>query len=265
MIPLRQPAGTLGLVILSVLLQTATIRAAPVESVRILARFPHDPAAFTQGLVFSPMGLLESTGLYGASTLRQVEATSGEVLRRIELDKELFGEGLAVVGQQAFQLTWRARRGLIYDLQRWRQVGSFRYDTEGWGLTFDGRRLIMSDGSDRLYFLSPDNQSQLGQVRVSDQGRPVRLLNELEYVGGEVYANIWRTPWVARICPRDGRVVGWLDLRPLLRELEGRFGVANGIAYEPETERLLMTGKNWPLLFQVELPEPIGGCPAPES
>ncbi|MGI6148667.1 MAG: glutaminyl-peptide cyclotransferase [Firmicutes bacterium] len=218
--------------------------------------YPHDPEAFTQGLVWHQGRLYEGTGLYGKSTLREVDLETGEVLRAVSLAEEYFGEGTTIIGNRIYQLTWRENKGFVYDLESFSLVGEFQYATEGWGLTNDGQHLIMSDGSDRLYFLDPSSFEVVRQVRVLADGQSVRGLNELEYIDGEVYANVWLTDFIVRINPTSGRVEGWIDLRGLLDpELaaEYRVDVLNGIAYDAETGRLFVTGKLWPQLYQVRL------------
>lgn len=227
----------------------------PVQTYRIVNAFPHDPAAFTQGLVYADGVLYEGTGLHGQSSLRRVDLESGVVLKRRELPRQFFGEGLTVWKDRILQLTWRSQVGFVYDRQSFEPAGKFNYSTEGWGLTHDGRRLIMSDGTSTLYFLDPDSFEETGQVTVHDDEGPVIRLNELEYVKGEIYANIWRTDRIARIDPASGRVLGWIDLHGLLsaEEQSGPEDVLNGIAYDLVKERLFVTGKRWPKLFEIEL------------
>ena len=227
----------------------------PVQTCRIVNAFPHDPFAFTQGLVYTDGFLYEGTGLYGQSSLRCVNLESGMVLKRRELPRQFFGEGVTVWQDKIVQLTWRSKVGFVYDRQSFELVEKFNYSTEGWGLTHDGRRLIMSDGTSTLYFLDPGSFAETGQVTVQDDEGPVNQLNELEYVGGEVYANIWKTDRIARIDPASGRVLGWIDLQGLLsaEEQRGPVDVLNGIAYDHENERLFVTGKRWPKLFEIEL------------
>ncbi|MEW6749968.1 MAG: glutaminyl-peptide cyclotransferase [Candidatus Latescibacterota bacterium] len=227
----------------------------PVYGYRVVRTYPHDPRAFTQGLVYAEGYLYEGTGLYGYSSLRRVDLESGAVLEQRLLDPELFGEGLTLFGDRLIQLTWRSGLGLVYDRRTLAPVDRFEYPTEGWGLTHDGQRLVMSDGTARLYFLDPRTYAETGQLAVHDQGVPVTQLNELEWVEGEIYANIWQTDRIARISPGSGAVAGWIDLGGLLRPEDRRqpVDVLNGIAYDPLTRRLFVTGKLWPLLFQIEL------------
>lgn len=217
--------------------------------------YPHDPAAFTQGLAYADGRLYEGTGLTGSSTLRRVDLETGEVQQSVELSDSLFGEGIAVCEDRLFQLTWHAGICFVYDLSTLERIGSYQYDFEGWGLTCDGERLVMSDGTSRLYFRDPGSFKVHHYVEVHD-GRPVVTnLNELEYINGLVYANVWKTEEIAVIDPSDGRVVAWLDLSGLLahRPVEGPVDVLNGIAYDGGNDRLFVTGKLWPWLFEVAL------------
>lgn len=222
---------------------------------RVLAAYPHDDDAFTQGLVYDGGRLYEGTGLYGGSSVREVELTTGAVARRTDLDRQYFGEGIAVAGGAVYQLTWRRETGFIYDADTLEQTGTFAYAGEGWGLTYDGERFIRSDGTARLYFHDPATFGLLGEVMVTEAGRPVPDLNELEYIGGEVWANVWRTDELARIDPETGDVVAWVDLTGLLpaQDRGPDTDVLNGIAYDAAGGRLFVTGKRWPKLFHIEL------------
>lgn len=223
--------------------------------------YPHDPQAFTQGFVFTVYGdqdaYYESTGLRGQSSLRLVDLKSGRVLRKIDLAARYFGEGLALHNGRLLQLTWQSNVGFIYDADTFKELGQFAYTTEGWGLTYDpeGDRLILSDGSDRLYFYDPQSLRPTDWVAVREEGRPVHRLNELEFIEGKVYANIWQTDRVVIIDPADGSVTGRVDLRGLLdaRDLVHGPDVLNGIAYDTETQRLFVTGKLWPKVFEIRL------------
>lgn len=214
--------------------------------------YPHDPEAFTQGLVFEGETLYEGTGLNGRSSLRRVDLTSGQVLQQVDLEPEYFGEGITLWEERIIQLTWQSRRGFVYDKTTFERLEAFDYPTEGWGITHDGRRLIMSDGSATLYFWDPNTFTPVDSVDVYDLSGPVARLNELEYINGEVWANIWQTDQIARIDPVSGQVLGWVDLAGLLTP-EERAGtdVLNGIAYMPESDRLFVTGKLWPKLFEI--------------
>ena len=221
----------------------------------VVASYPHDRHAYTQGLVYAAGALYESTGLYGRSTLRRVNLESGRPELVRELAPHLFGEGLTAFGDRLIQLTWRAGTALVYSRDDLRRAGELRYPTQGWGLTHDGRHLIMSDGSATLYFRDPVTFAELRRVEVRDDGGPVRLLNELEHVGGQVYANVYGSPLILRIDPRSGRVTGRVDLSPLVAESRATPGadVLNGIAYVPGSGRFLVTGKRWSRLYAVIL------------
>jgi glutaminyl-peptide cyclotransferase len=221
---------------------------------RVIDEYPHDPTAFTQGLVLDDGVLFESTGLHGQSSLRRVELETGIVLQRHDLAPEYFGEGITTFGDRIIQLTWRSRTGFVYDRESLAPQREFSYETEGWGLTDDGTRLIMSDGTASLHFLDPFTFSPLSSVPVTWRGAPVDRLNELEYIEGHVFANVWLTDRIAVIDPEDGSVVAWIDLSGLLPP-EDRAGadVLNGIAFDAQAGRLLVTGKLWPTLFEIEL------------
>ncbi len=230
----------------------------PVYGYRVVNTYSHDPGAFTQGLVFTDGVLYESTGLYGRSSVRRVDLEFGEVLQQRDLAGEYFGEGLAVVGDRLIQLTWRNYVGFVYDRTTFEPLSEFQYATEGWGLAYDGTRLIMSDGSSTLYFLNPDTLAETGQIGVRENGLAVERLNELEYVEGEIYANIWQQDRIARIDPDTGQILGWIDLSGILpaEDRTGAEDVLNGIAYDEESGRLFVTGKLWPKLFEIELVSP---------
>jgi len=222
---------------------------------RILHTYPHDPAAFTQGLIYSDGFLYEGTGLEGSSSLRKVDLTSGRVIQRLDLPAAYFGEGITLWKDKLIQLTWKSRIGFVYDRATFRQLRTFTYSREGWGITQDGKRLIMSDGSATLYFWDPETFKEIGHLDVDDKGAPVRNLNELEYIRGEIYANIWQVDRIARISPATGHVIGWIDLQGLMTPAErARVEVLNGIAYDARQNRLFITGKNWPKLFEIEVP-----------
>lgn len=227
----------------------------PVYAVTVVKRFPHDPAAFTQGLVVDGDALLEGTGLTGRSDLRRVDLNTGRVLKRRALPSDVFGEGVTLLNGRVYQLTWQSKTGYVYDRATFALLRTFRYDTEGWGLTHDGRSLIMSDGSSTLTYLNPGTFRVERRVNVTADGKPVTNLNELEYVGGDILANVWMTDRIARIEPKTGRVTAWYDVSALSAGIPNRTpdDVPNGIAYDARTERLFVTGKRWPLLFEVKL------------
>lgn len=215
--------------------------------------YPHDPNAFTQGLIIVEGVMFESTGLKGSSTLRRVDLETGNVLQNYALLEEFFGEGITVFDDKIIQLTYQQGIGFIYDKWSFDLLGEFNYSTEGWGITTDGTQLIMSDGSAYLYFLDPETFDVIGRIEVWDDG-PVERINELEYINGEVYANIWLTDRIAIINPNTGQVTGWIDLTGIYTsETINSNNVLNGIAYDTEGERLFVTGKRWSKLFQIEL------------
>ncbi len=225
-----------------------------VYGYEVINVYPHDRSAFTEGLVYAGGVLYEGTGHYGRSTLRKVELETGLVQKQISLPNEFFGEGIAVWEDRLVQLTWKSKVGLIYDKESLNKTGNFTYQTGGWGITSDGKKLIMSDGSDLLYFLDPETFRVLGQIGVRDGGTAIRGINELEYIQGEIYANIWPTNRIAIVSPETGDVRAWIDLTGLLPESD-RAGVdvLNGIAYDAKGDRLFVTGKYWPSLFEIDL------------
>jgi glutamine cyclotransferase len=224
-------------------------------SYEIVNVYPHDPAAFTQGLVLANGVLYEGTGLRGRSDLRRVDLKSGEVLQQHKLADEHFGEGIALLNGKIYQLTWQSNLGFVYDQESFALLQEFSYPTEGWGLTHDGARLIMSDGTSTLYFRDPETLEEIGRLEVYDEQGAVTQLNELEYIQGEIYANVWKTERIARISLATGQVTGWIDLAGLLKaeDLTAPVDVLNGIAYDAATGHLFVTGKLWPKLFEIRL------------
>jgi glutamine cyclotransferase len=227
---------------------------APVSGYQIVRSFPHDPQAFTQGLVYADGFLYEGTGLNGRSGIRKVRLENGEVLQVQPLESRYFGEGIAVVGDRIIQLTWQTGIGFVYDRTTFQRQRTFNYKGEGWGLAYDGSRLIMSDGTAWLRFLDPTTQKETGRIQVKDAGGPVPQINELEVVKGEILANVWQSERIARISAKTGEVLGWIDLTGLLspREAAG-VDVLNGIAYDPKGDRLFVTGKLWPRVFEIRI------------
>ncbi len=225
---------------------------------QIIKTYPHDSEAFTQGLVYDKGMFFEGTGELGQSSLRRVDLETGRVLKQKSLAGTLFGEGIAVWKDRLIQLTWRSGIGFVYDKENLTKVGDFRYQTEGWGITSDGKNLIMSDGTETLHFLDPETFQEKGQIKVEADGVPVKGLNELEYVKGEIFANVWPTNWIVILSPETGQVKGVFSLQGILQKggalQDGqRVDVPNGIAYDPEGDRLFVTGKLWPKVFQIEL------------
>jgi len=227
----------------------------PVYSYEVINTWHHDPDAFTQGLQYFNGELYESTGLNGRSSLRRVDLESGKVLQKIDIDKQYFAEGMTILGGKIYQLTYQTHIGFIYDLKTFKQLGTWHYEGEGWGLTNDGTNLIMTDGTNKINYLDPNTLTIVKTLEVTDEGFLVERLNELEYIKGEIYANIWQTDRVARIDPATGKVKGWIDLSGLLsaQERTDRVDVLNGIAYDEKNDRLFVTGKLWPKLFEIKL------------
>jgi glutamine cyclotransferase len=230
----------------------------PADSYRVVKVYPHDPEAYTQGLIYRDGFLYESTGLNGRSSLRKVRLETGEVVQQRRVDQAHFAEGLADWKDSLVQLTWQSNVAFVYELGSFNPRRTFSYSGEGWGLTHDGKRFILSDGSDQLRFLDPDTFREIGRIRVVDGRSPIRDINELEYVRGEIYANVWHTDRIARISPDTGRVIRWIDLRGLM---SGGFkldpeAVLNGIAHDAAGNRLFVTGKLWPRLFEIQVIPP---------
>jgi glutamine cyclotransferase len=232
---------------------------APVATVNVIRGFPHDTAAYTQGLVWHEGFLYESTGREGRSSLRKVELETGKVLRKVDVAKQYFAEGLVLFGGRLYQLTWQNQMGFVYDLESFAQVGTFPYQGEGWGLATDGRSLILSDGSNQLRFLDPRTYAEQRTVNVMDGSEYVNDLNELEWVKGEVWANVWHTNRIARIDPQTGKVKAWVDLTGVMAPQPDPEAVLNGIAYDEPHDRLFVTGKLWPTLFEISVPGVAGG------
>lgn len=225
-----------------------------IYTYEVVNTYPHDQSAFTEGLVFENGVLYEGTGLYGQSTLRKVDLETGNILQMRELPAQYFGEGVTIYGDNIIQLTWQSHLGFVYDKDNFALLREFNYQTEGWGITNDGEHLIMSDGTSTLYLLNPETFENIERIEVHDNEGPVTMLNELEYINGSIYANIWLTDRIAIISPHTGRVTGWIDLEGLLnREEYGGAGELNGIAYDVDNDRLFVTGKLWPKLFEIKL------------
>jgi glutaminyl-peptide cyclotransferase len=227
----------------------------PLYGYQVVHVYPHDRSAFTQGLEFRAGFLYEGTGLEGQSTLRKVKLETGEVVQQINLAPEFFGEGITVVNQQIIELTWRSQIGFVYDQFTFRRLRNFNYPGEGWGLTNDGTQIYMSDGSAQIRCWDAGSLLEKRRFTVRDAGHPVSLLNELEYVRGEIYANVWQSDRIVRFSPVDGKVLGWIDLSGLLSAADRteQVDVLNGIAYDVLGDRLFVTGKLWPKLFEIRL------------
>jgi len=227
----------------------------PANEVVIINSYPHDENAFTQGLVFNNGSIYESTGRYGKSSLRKVNLQTGEVEQIHNLSDHLFGEGITILDDKIYQLTWRSKKGIVYDLDSFKVLDFFNYPFEGWGITNDKKNLIISNGTQNIYFYDPESYKQVKKIKVMDRGEPVSLINELEYIDGKIYANIWRSNKIISIDPVTGKVVNWYDLSSLQPQAKvgNKIDVLNGIAYDSESNRIFVTGKLWPKLFEIKL------------
>ena len=241
--------------ILAALLALFLAPPAPQYGFRVVKTYPHDRNAFTQGLEYREGFLYEGTGMVGRSALRKVKLETGQVLQSFDLPQPFFGEGITVLPQQILQLTWQSQTGFIYDKTKFTVLKSFSYPGEGWGITNDGKQIYMSDGTAQIRVWDPVSLKEIRRIAVSDAGKPVTELNELEFIRGEIWANVWQTDRIARISPADGRVLGWIDLTGILPKSEraNSDAVLNGIAYDAATDRLFVTGKLWPKLFEIKL------------
>jgi len=230
--------------------------ATPVYGYEVVHDYPHDPTAFTEGLFYLDGLLYESTGLEGHSTIRKVRLESGEIVQKIDLPPQFFGEGIINWKDHLIQLTYKTEVGFIYDLANFACLRQFQYKGEGWALTQDGKRILMSDGTPDIRFWDPETLKETGRITVIDQGVPVKNVNELEWIKGEIYANVWTTDRIARIDPVSGKVNSWIDLTGLLSDSDrmgGEVDVLNGIAYDAKTDRIFVTGKRWPKLFEIRV------------
>ena len=246
-----------GIIVLTAWAQFAQNEQPEFGTFEVVATVPHDPTAFTQGLSIHNGSLYEGTGQYGESTLRRVELATGRVEKMVTLSNYYFGEGITILGDRLYQLTWQNNLAFVYDVETLDRVGTFRYDGEGWGLTHDGTHLIVSDGSASLRFHDPETFEVVRLLSVRSGGNPVNNLNELEFINGEIWANLWYQDRIARISPETGAVMGWIDLGglyPLSRRASE--DVLNGIAYDADADRLYVTGKNWPWLYEIDVIQP---------
>jgi glutamine cyclotransferase len=233
------------------------VQEVPTYTYQVVNTFPHDPEAFTQGLVFENGIMYEGTGLYGNSSIRKVDLETGKVLQIYNLPMQYYGEGITVYKDTLIQLTLESNKGFVYDKTSLDLLREFSYSTQGWGITHNGDRIIMSDGTSTLNFLNPETFNKIGQIEVHDVNGPLEMINELEYINGKIYANIWKTDNIAIIDPQNGHVTGWINLSGLLdtRDYGEPADVLNGIAYDAKADRLFVTGKLWPLLFEIK---PVG-------
>ncbi|MCR4424983.1 MAG: glutaminyl-peptide cyclotransferase [Firmicutes bacterium] len=228
----------------------------PRYGYEVINSFPHDPGAFTQGLVYHDGYLYEGTGLHGSSSLRKVRLEDGSIAKEVDLPRRFFGEGIAIYGDKIIQLTWQEQQGFVYDRESFALVDNFSYHTEGWGITTDGEYLIMSDGTPVLTYLDPTTFRPVRKITVRSLEGPVARLNELEYIKGEIWANVWMTDLIVRIDPSTGHVTGWIDLAGLLdpaHRQSRNVDVLNGIAYDQDRDRLFVTGKLWPRVYEIRL------------
>jgi len=229
--------------------------AVPVWKAKTVATFPHDPEAYTQGLVIDNGQMFEGTGRYGGSTIREVDSKTGSVLKSLSLDKQYFGEGITILDDKIFQLTWKNNYCFVYDRKTFQYKEYFQYLFEGWGLTNNGKELILSDGSSDIRFLDPSNFKEIRKISVKDGATRIKNLNELEYIDGEIWANVWYEDRIARIAPDSGKLLGWIDLSSIYpaSQRKDRDHVLNGIAQDPDTKKIYVTGKNWPKLYEIEI------------
>lgn len=229
---------------------------APVYGYKVVKTYPHDRGAFTQGLQYVDNTLYEGTGLEGRSSIRKVELATGRVIQARQVDAQFFGEGIVVFGDALFELTWKNGVMFVYDKNTFKLIRQYNYAGEGWGLTTDGASLIMSDGTSAIRFLDPKNMHETRRIRVTDNGREIPYLNELEFIKGEIWANVWQTNRIARIDPRTGRVNSYLNLTNILSVMEAQgTDVLNGIAYDAKTDRIFVTGKLWPKIIEIKVGE----------
>jgi len=242
------------ILLLATLLSCSLRAEVPVFDIEIVASFPHDPAAFTQGLTIDQGQLFEGTGRHGESSLRRVDLETGEVLQRKNLGVRYFGEGITVLGNRIYQLTWQSHIGFVYDRDSFEQLQTFFLPGEGWGLTDNGEHLIVSDGTPILRFLDPGKLNEVKRITVTEAGKPLDRLNELEYIDGEIWANVWYSDQIVRIDPETGAVTSRVDLS-LLNQQKLVDDVLNGIAWDPESGRLFVTGKLWPVLYEIRVHE----------
>lgn len=253
MIPIRRAFACLAL--LAGLASQAPVLAAPVEGYRVINSYPHATDAFTEGLFYKDGLLFESTGLNGASSIRKVTLETGKVVQGVALPQELFGEGLTWRDGELINLTWTTGVGLVVDMATLELKSTFKYAGEGWGLTRNDREILMSDGTAEIRRLDPKTLAETGRIKVTDEGQPLSQLNELEWIKGELWANVWQTDRIARIDPATGKVTTWIDLTGLLDRKQpdaAKADVLNGIAYDEKADRIFVTGKNWPKLYEIK-------------
>ena len=257
----RPLAGFLGLVFLLLFVLSghseASQNSVPLLRYEVIDIFPHDPEAFTQGLVWQDGFLYEGTGLYGKSSLRRVDLETGQVWQQHNLPEDFFGEGITIFQKRIYQLTWKSKTGFVYEQEDFQLVKTFSYSYEGWGITHDGKYLIVSDGTSTLHFVDPLTMKEIKRIEIHENGVPVNRINELEYIKNKIFANIWLTERIAVIEPQSGEITAWLDLSGILDSIEiiQEINVLNGIAYDSEKDCLFVTGKLWPVLFEIKISE----------
>jgi glutaminyl-peptide cyclotransferase len=260
---MRIPKVSFGLCLIAC--ASVSQAAVPIYDVDVVHTYPHDTAAFTEGLFYLKGFLYESTGLEQHSSIRKVRLETGEVIQKVDIPAEYFGEGIVDWRGRLISLTWKSHLGFVFDLQSLKLQRKFQYEGEGWALTHDDKQIIMSDGTSELRFLDPTTLQETGRIAVILEGKPVARVNELEWVKGEIWANVWETNWIVRIDPGNGHVVGVVNIAGLLKPediVAGQTDVPNGIAYDAKRDRLFVTGKNWPKLFEIRLRKAIGpGAP----
>ncbi|MDQ6610917.1 MAG: glutaminyl-peptide cyclotransferase [Gemmatimonadota bacterium] len=245
----KAPADTAAVV------PVATAARAPTYTYEVVASYPHDTGAYTEGLLWHEGHLFESTGQKGESNIREVDLKTGHVIRQHNIDAKYFGEGIIIFGEKMYELTWQDNVGFIYDWKTFALKSQFTYEGEGWAFTTDGKSLIMSNGSSVIAFRDPATFKVTGAITVTDHGTPVPKLNELEWIKGEIWANVWETDQIARIDPATGHVLGWIDLAGILpaADRRGKEEVLNGIAYDAKNDRIFVTGKYWAKLFEIKV------------
>jgi glutaminyl-peptide cyclotransferase len=256
---LSQRAARAAFAALTIACAMVSRAATPTYEAEVVHTYPHDPAAFTEGLFFLNGYLYESTGLEEHSSIRKVRLETGEVVRKIDIPAQYFGEGIVNWRGHLISLTWKSEVGFVFDLETFKLQRQFHYEGEGWALTRNDKQIIMSDGTSQLRFLDPDTLQETGRLQVTLDGKPLQNVNELEWVKGEIFANVWQTNWIVRIDPGSGRVVGAINCAGLLQRADfvpGQTDVLNGIAYDAKRDRLFVTGKNWPKLFEIRLRGP---------
>ncbi|MFW6007267.1 MAG: glutaminyl-peptide cyclotransferase [Halanaerobiales bacterium] len=242
------------LIISTIFLYSSATAEPPHYTYNIVNTYPHDREAFTQGLLYKDGYLYEGTGLYGESSLRKVDLETGKIIKIKKLSDEYFGEGITIFKDKIYQLTWKAKTGFVYNMD-FELIDQFDYPGEGWGITHDGENLIMSDGTENIYFLDPDTLEEVKKIKVKIKEEPVLNINELEYIKGEIYANIWQENHLIKIDPETGNVTGIIDLTGIIEREKYNYeiDVLNGIAYDKESERIFITGKLWPLVFEIDI------------